>query len=103
MIAYREDRRPESISKIFEHPWMNDIKTFTEKDYLEYENMMNELEDKVSQDDETFQNVDEKIDHNPYSGNRSGNDSDEDEKYFDSNILPKYLYIQGLNAMNYIL
>ena len=102
MIAYREDRRPESISKIFEHPWMNDVKSFTEKDYLEYENMMNELEDKVSQDDETFQNVDEKIDLNPYSGNRSGNDSDEDEKYFDSNILPKYLSIQGLNAMNYI-
>ena len=103
LIVYNEKGRPNSIQEILDDPWMNDINNFTNNDYLEYENMMKNLEDKVNQDDETIENVQIKANNKDESGFKSSNhEDDEKEIYFDSNIGVNYLYKSGFNAMNYI-
>ena len=104
MIQYKEDNRPKNVEEILQDLLFSDLKNFKNEDYIQYENMMKDLEKEVQQDNETVEIKKTNEVTNDINDNKSGTKSvkDNGEIYFDSKFRPKYLNISGLNAMNYI-
>ena len=105
MIQYKEDNRPKNVEEILQDLLFSDLKNFKNEDYIEYENMMKDLEKEVQQDNETVETKKTNEETNDINDNKSGTKSvkNNGEIYFDSKLRPKYLNISGLNAMNYTL
>ena len=102
MISPREEARPDFIKDIFKEPWLRD-NNFTNKDYIEYENMMKDLENKLNEDNETMENKNNNDDDNNINlGSGFRGTEDKGKIFFNYDLRPKYLYKSGLNAMNYI-
>ena len=101
MIQYNEKKRPKAVKEILEGPLFDDLKNYKDEDYIEYENMMKDLEKEVVKDNETIESKKANGEKNETNlGNKSAKDNE--EIFFVSNLRPKYLEISGLNAMNYI-
>ena len=105
LVCYKPKHRPDSVKNIFDEPWLIDVKDFKEEDYIEYENMMKNLEKEINKDNETFDNIPKKEDNNNIKANNTGKKAakdDDEEILFNVDLKPSYLDISGMNAMNYI-
>ena len=100
LVAFEEKIRPNSVKDIFNEPWLNEIKNFKNEDYTEYETMMQNLENEVDKDNETYESATNEEGKDNSIGMRSA--KDENEIFFHSKSSHEYLEISGLNAMNYI-
>ena len=102
MISPREETRPDFIKDIFKEPWLKN-NNFTNEDYIEYENTMKDLENKLNEDNEIMENKNNNDDNNINLGSGFRGTEDEGKIFFNYDLRPKYLYKSGLNAMNYII
>ena len=90
MISPREEARPDFIKDIFKEPWLKD-NNFTNEDYIEYENAMKDLENKLNEDNETMENKNNNGDDNNMNlGSGFRGTEDKGKIFFNYDLRPKY-------------
>ena len=113
MIAYDPNKRP-SIEEILKCPWFNEINNLNEEEYQKLEQEVIEefmkLEEEFKKDNETYtktsgetrESTSGTIIYTDITDIDEDNEDDDTYKYFDLNLVPKYIEEEGLNAKNYI-
>ena len=106
MINYSPELRP-SIDDILKDPWMEEVTSLNDKGYSELEEeVYKEFEkreiDVIDNKKETINTDGSNKNENP-NGNDKGISNDDDEvRYFDLSLTPKYFQKDELNMDNYI-
>ena len=114
MVAYNPDERP-TIEDILKCPWFDEINNLSEEEYqkleLEIIEEFMKLEEEIKKDNETHVQKAGEIRESTggtiiYTDTTSINDDNMDYtntyKYFDLDLVPKYIEEVGLNAKNFI-
>ena len=103
MISYFPELRP-SIEDILKDPWMKEVTSLDDKEYSKLEKeVYNEFKNReidVVSSNETINSDSSSNSENPNGINRGL--SDDEVRYFDLNLTPKYIQDTKLNMDNYI-
>ena len=103
MISYFPELRP-SIEDILKDPWMKEVTSLDDKEYSKLEKeVYNEFKNReidVVSSNETINSDSSSNIENPNGINKGL--SDDEVKYFDLNLTPKYIQDTELNMDNYI-
>jgi len=103
MISYFPELRP-SIEDILKDPWMKEVTSLDDKEYSKLEKeVYNEFKNReidVVSSNETINSDSSSSSENPNGINRGL--SDDEVRYFDLNLTPKYIQDTKLNMDNYI-
>ena len=111
MVAYDPIERPD-IDEILKGPWMKEINSMNEEEYSKLEeeflDMLSKLKDSIDNKKKDTFNVNENKDKSNIKGSLNGNQglkeiSKFDKVFFNTSIVPKYIYHKGYNAKNYII
>ena len=110
MVAYDPIERP-NIDEILNGPWMKEINSLNEEEYsqleLEVLDMFSKLKDSIEKNNENY-----KVEGNKDKKNNKGSLNENeglkeitkfDKVFFNTSLVPKYIYTKGNNAKNYII